>query len=131
MNWVVFDYYDHTGMVSSLSYMENFEISGIVCTFCGHRIPEYHLFRQSWIELQTNEMASTADGTWMSSIFCFVIKNCPVLIDLMDIHKREKIGIMIGLEGGHMINSNLAMIRIFYQVGVRYMTLTHSCNTPW
>ena len=61
MNWVVFDYYDHTGMISSLSSMENFEISGIVCTFCGHRIPEYHLFRQSWIELQTNEMASTAE----------------------------------------------------------------------
>ena len=51
--------------------------------------------------------------------------------DMLDIIQREKVGIMIGLEGGHMINSNFAMLRIYHQMGVRYMTLTHSCNTPW
>ena len=51
--------------------------------------------------------------------------------DIEDALAQGKIASLIGVEGGHAINSNLGMIRIFYELGARYMTLTHNCNTPW
>lgn len=51
--------------------------------------------------------------------------------DIENVWKKGRIGSMIGVEGGHSINSNLAVLRLYYELGVRYMTLTHSCNTPW
>ena len=42
-----------------------------------------------------------------------------------------KIAVLMGVEGGHMINSNLDVLRSFAQAGVRYMTLTHSLNVEW
>lgn len=42
-----------------------------------------------------------------------------------------RIAIMLGVEGGHMINSSLAVLRTLYELGARYLTLTHSRDTPW
>jgi membrane dipeptidase len=43
----------------------------------------------------------------------------------------KKIAVLMGVEGVHMINNDLATLDQFYTLGVRYMTLTHTVNTDW
>jgi membrane dipeptidase len=51
--------------------------------------------------------------------------------DVERIFKKGKIASLIGMEGGHSIDSSLGALRMFHRLGARYMTLTHSKNIPW
>lgn len=51
--------------------------------------------------------------------------------DIRRAHQQGRIAILIGIEGGHMIDSSLDVLRRFASLGARYMTLTHMRNTEW
>jgi membrane dipeptidase len=50
---------------------------------------------------------------------------------IREARKQGKIAALIGVEGGHMIASDLGVLRRFAALGARYMTLTHSGNAEW
>src|SRR5260370_1381889 len=51
--------------------------------------------------------------------------------EVREARKQGKIAALMGVEGGHMINSSLPVLRSYAALGVRYMTLTHSGNDEW
>jgi membrane dipeptidase len=66
-----------------------------------------------------------------------VIKNskdmvfCRTAEEVRRAHADGKIAALIGVEGGHMIGNDIRVLRMFGDLGVRYMTLTHFYNDEW
>jgi membrane dipeptidase len=56
---------------------------------------------------------------------------CSTAADIRAAKKAGLIGGMLGIEGGHSIEDSLGALRAYYDLGVRYMTLTHNRHTNW
>jgi membrane dipeptidase len=51
--------------------------------------------------------------------------------DIERAHQQKKLAALLGIEGGHAIENDLDLLRDFYRLGVRYMTLTWSNTNEW
>jgi membrane dipeptidase len=56
---------------------------------------------------------------------------CTTAAEIRRAHADGKVAVWIGVEGGHMIASDLSVLRSYFELGARYMTLTHSVNDEW
>ncbi|MEO6120375.1 MAG: dipeptidase [Terriglobales bacterium] len=51
--------------------------------------------------------------------------------DIEKAYRQKKLAALMGLEGGHAIENNIRLLRNFYRLGIRYMTLTWSNTNEW
>jgi membrane dipeptidase len=51
--------------------------------------------------------------------------------DIRSVVKKGKVAALMGIEGGHAIEDSLHALRMFYRLGIRYMTLTHTNTNNW
>jgi membrane dipeptidase len=51
--------------------------------------------------------------------------------DVRRAHEQGKIAVLMGIEGGHMLGNDIRMVRVYSDLGVRYMTLSHFYNDEW
>jgi membrane dipeptidase len=51
--------------------------------------------------------------------------------DIERAHKQKKLAALMGIEGGHSIENDIHVLRDFYRLGVRYMTLSWSNTNEW
>ncbi len=51
--------------------------------------------------------------------------------DIRRADREHRVAALLGIEGGHAIEDDLGVLRMFHRMGVRYMTLTWSINTSW
>jgi membrane dipeptidase len=56
---------------------------------------------------------------------------CTTARDIRVAHEEGRVGVLIGVEGGHMINNDLEVLGEFARLGARYLTLTHTVNVGW
>ncbi len=56
---------------------------------------------------------------------------CTTADEVRAAHDAKKVAMLVGIEGGHMINNDLMVLDDFARKGARYLTLTHMVNTDW
>jgi membrane dipeptidase len=73
----------------------------------------------------------------IDSLYSIVLRNPDKMMmiktpaELKQAVQQKKLGVMLGLEGGHMIEDNLQYLDSLFKRGVRYMTLTWNNSTSW
>ena len=59
------------------------------------------------------------------------LRLCLSADDILNAHADARFGVLLGIEGGHAIENSLALLRTYFQLGVRYMTLTWANSNDW
>ncbi len=95
-------------------------------------------FWSVWIPTETKDAAAVEMTVEQIDLVKRMVAHYPndfemayTAADIVRIEHAHRIASLIGVEGGHQIGNSLAALRQFYDLGARYMTLTHSTNTAW
>jgi membrane dipeptidase len=96
-------------------------------------------FFSIWVDPQTTQPANYAKQAFdlIDSVYQQAVHHPDRMTmaftaaDIERAHQEKKFAALLGIEGGHAIQDDLRLLRDFYRIGVRYMTLTWSNTNDW
>uniref|UniRef100_A0A8C6AZ44 Dipeptidase n=1 Tax=Monodon monoceros TaxID=40151 RepID=A0A8C6AZ44_MONMO len=91
-------------------------------------------FWSAYVLCQTHERDAvhlTLEQIDLIRLMCASYSELELVISVKALNNTRKLACLTGVEGGHSLDSSLSILHTFYALGVHYVTLTHTCNTPW
>ena len=117
--------YDLRGKVSGQTDLKRLKDGGVGAQFWSVYVPgeggRFAATQLEQIDLAKRMIAQYKDA----------MEPARTVEEIRAIRKDNRIASLLGMEGGHAIENSLGALRAYYDLGVRYMTLTHNTHTDW
>ncbi|XP_024599091.1 dipeptidase 2-like, partial [Neophocaena asiaeorientalis asiaeorientalis] len=93
-------------------------------------------FWSAYVPCQTHErdaVCLTLEQIHLIRLMCASYSGLELVTSVKDRRGTSlpEVGLLTGVEDGHSLDSSLSILHTFYALGVHYVTLTQTCNTPW
>ncbi len=117
--------FDLNGKVPFQTDLKRLEKGGIGAQFWSVYIPGEIGTGYARTQLEQIDIARRVIASYPKFQFATTVA------DIRAAHSQGRIASLMGMEGGHAIENSLGALRAYYDLGVRYMTLTHNVNLDW